>query len=115
MFVNENTLIVCYVLLILLIAFSGLVIAWNNTKGNVEKLIEYERYRKWWHILGFAIRVGIVGIIYMHGSLIHTGIAVFISTVGWNIGINLINGLKWYYVGKTSTIDKLIRRIFNIK
>jgi len=97
MFVNENTLIVCYVLLILLIAFSGLVIAWNNTKGNVEKLIEYERYRKWWH------------------SLIHTGIAVFISTVGWNIGINLINGLKWYYVGKTSTIDKLIRRIFNIK
>lgn len=94
---------------ILLIAgWNGLVINWRNATNSKD----IRHYSDWWHAIGLVIRTTLVIVAFLVSNWIFGLIAAFIAFILYNIIINLIIGEKWYYVGTTSTIDKLIRKLF---
>jgi len=72
----------------------------------------------WWHRIGVAIRgfiiLGMFLILQPTGALMWPWMisSFLIAGVWYNIAINLINKLPWYYVGTTASTDKLIRKIY---
>lgn len=92
--------------LLLFIVFNGLIIKWHNAKE-----IDKEFWNKWWHRAAIAIRVCLWFAVWMVTSNWYIFLGVIaIDCILYPIGINVINGLKWYYVGTTSKIDILIRK-----
>lgn len=95
--------------LVLFMAFNGLIIKWYSAKE-----IDKEFWSKWWHKCALAIRVCLWLAIWMITSNWFIFIGVIVAdSILYPILINLINNLKWYYVGTTSTIDKFIRKVFH--
>lgn len=84
--------------------WNGLVIQWFLTKD--------EKYSTWWHRVGFVIRALLVVVIYLAGGWVWALGAAFASWIPYNIIISLLMGQKWYYIGKTSYTDKLLRVLF---
>ena len=105
-----NIIIPAIMALILFGAFNGLIIRWKN-----EPFIDRQRmWSVWWHRCGLAIRAFIILLVwlYCHNYSV-TGIILVTTSIEYNISINLINNLKWYYVGTTAKTDILIRKIFS--
>lgn len=108
--------------LILLAAMHGVFIRWHNTHGTpvpyadpqLEELRQaaIKRWSKVWHKLALAVRVFIWLIVWLvcRDWLIFS-LVVVLTAFEYNISINLINNLKWYYVGTTSMTDQLIRKL----
>lgn len=94
--------------LMLFMCFMGLIIRWNN-----EPIIDKkEMWSMWWHRNALAIRVCIwleVWLISLNW-FIFLGV-ILIDCITYPIVINLINGLKWNYLGNTAKIDILIKKI----
>lgn len=94
--------------LILLTAFwNGLVIQWYLTKE--------QRYSKLWHGVGFVIRALLVLLTYLLSTWQMALIAAFLSWLPYNMIINICMKQPLFYIGKTSAIDKLIRKILRQK
>ena len=120
-----NILVSAIMALVLFGAFNGLIIKWYNTKGGPARLLseEAEKLRdrdlrlwsKWWHRCGLAIRVFIYMIVFFTTARDYmvTGIILLADCILFPVIINLINNLKWYYVGTTAKTDILIRKIFS--
>jgi hypothetical protein len=119
-----NILIPAIMALLLFAAFNGLIIKWFNTKGAPARLLtdEAEKLRdrdlrmwsKWWHRCGLAIRVFIWLIVFFITNKDYTisGIVILADWILFPVITNLINNLKWYFVGTTAKTDILIRKMF---
>lgn len=95
-------------IIILTAIWNGLVIKWYNTKD--------QKYSKLWHGVGFIIRGLLVLLVYLITlNLWITAITAFVCWILYNMIINKLNDWGLFYIGKTSTIDKLIRKLFKIK
>jgi hypothetical protein len=106
-----NIIISSILALVLFGAFNGLIIRWHY-----EPIIDKRAmWSKWWHRCAMAIRVFIWLIVWFvsEKSWLITVTVILATAVEYNITINLINNLKWYYVGTTSKTDKLIRKLFS--
>jgi len=94
-------------LILLTALWNGLVIQWYLTKD--------QRYSKYWHAVGFIIRGLLVLLIYLHTKdHLLTGITAFISWIPYNMIINICMKQPIFYIGRTSTIDKFIRKILGL-
>jgi hypothetical protein len=104
-------IIICAVMaLILFGTFNGVVIKWHNAEADKKQF-----WSTWWHRIGLVMRAFILLIVWLISahSLLIFGIVFVLTTIEYNISINLINDLKWYYVGTTAKTDILIRKIFS--
>lgn len=117
-----NIIIAAIAALILFGAFNGVVIKWHNAHGSsvpyVDKELErmrqvyIKRWSKSWHRLALAMRIFIWLIVWFTGrDWLTTSLVIALTAIEYNVSINLINGLKWYYIGTTSKTDQLIRRL----
>ena len=107
---NKNQISVLIIALVVLLTavWNGLVIKWYNTKD--------QKYSKMWHGVGFVVRGLLVLLAYLTTFNFWITFALaFICWMPYNIIINKLNDWGWFYIGTTSTIHKLIRKIFNIK
>lgn len=105
-------IIIIGLIIILTAVWNGMVIKWGLEQDK-QKVAHISRY---WHMVGFIIRGSLVGLVYLLTSdYLYTGIAAFVCWLPYNWIINLINGWKLFYIGRTSTIDKLIRKILHLK
>ena len=96
--------------LILFMCFNGLIVRWNNEIKPNRKLM----WSKWWHRTALLIRICLWLSIWMVTSNWYIFLSIIIiDCILYPILINLINGLKWYYVGTTSKTDILIRKILS--
>jgi hypothetical protein len=105
----EINVLVCTVMAVTILgAVNGVLIRWKNAKTPDEE----QMWSKWWHRGMLAIRAFIVLMMWvvLYDYTI-TGIVLFATAIEYNITINLINKLKWYYVGTTAATDKLIRKL----
>lgn len=93
------------ILAILFAAWNGLVIRWYNTREDV--------WRDWWHKAGLVIRLFVLLTLWLATyNVLWTVILALVLSLGYNVIINLVIGKPVWYVGTTSKIDKLIRKIF---
>ena len=96
------------IVLILFMCFNGLIIRWNNESDINKK----KMWSKWWHRCAFVIRACLWLTIWMVTFNWYIFIGVIIADcILYPILINLINNLKWNYIGTTSKTDILIRKI----
>jgi hypothetical protein len=102
---------------------NGVIIRWFNVKSDVRLLSADEAlgltnqlafWNKWWHKGMLAIRCFLILIIFLESGRNYyiTIPAVVFTSLEYNITINLINGLKWYYLGTTAKTDILLKKIF---
>ena len=116
-----NIIISAIAALILFGAFNGVVIKWHNAHGSpvpyADKELErmrqvyIKRWSRLWHRLGFAMRLFIWLIVWFVGrDWLTTSLVIALTAIEYNVSINLINNLKWYYVGTTAKTDTLIRK-----
>jgi len=103
-----NMLISAIIAVTILGAVNGVLIKWKNSKT----IEEEKMWSKWWHRGMLTIRTFIILMLWftLHNYLI-IGTVLFVTAIEYNVTINLINGLKWYYVGTTAATDKLIRKL----
>lgn len=99
-------------IILLTAIWNGLVIKWGLAKDKATVVKE----SKLWHGIGFLIRGLLVLLAYLttHNFWITFAVA-FICWLPYNMIINKLNDWDWFHIGTTSTIDKLIRKIFKIK
>ena len=99
-------IIICTMLLhILFASWNGLVILWYTTHD--------EMWRDWWHRVGVAVRFFIVLTVWLGTySILWTVVSVLVAGIVYNVIINAIIGKPLLYVGTTSYLDKLIRKLF---
>ena len=90
----------------LIALWNGYVIRWFLTKD--------EKYSRIWHSIGFMVRALLCATLYLQAGLLLASIAAFVCWLPYNIIINIINRWPVFYVGKTSMIDKLIRRLWKL-
>ena len=84
-------------LMVILLGFwNALVIKWYLTRDS--------KWSKYWHILGYVIRV--LPIIIIYPNIIAMLIYISISWILYDVLINLLNGWSIFYVGNTSWFDK---------
>jgi hypothetical protein len=109
--------------LLLLGPVNGVIIRWFNVKSDVRFLNADEAlgvinqlafWNSWWHRGMLAIRCFLILIIFLESDRNYyiTVPAVVFTSLEYNITINLINGLKWYYLGTTAKTDILLKKIF---
>ena len=108
---NTKTMTTTIIILTTLLAIILITAAWN---GHV---IRWEQtgiklHSRTWHGLGLSIRGLLCVLGYIEAGWVMAALLAFVSWIPYNIIINLIIGQKWYYIGKTSVIDKFIRRLF---
>lgn len=120
---NIDILIPAISALILLAAMHGVFIKWHNAHGTYKPLEDafdekirqanIKRWSKLWHRLAMGIRTAIFLIVWLNGrDWLTTSIVIVATAIEYNISINLINNLKWYFVGTTANTDILIRKLF---
>ena len=111
--------------LILFWIFNGLTVKWNLLHLPTKPLedVELEKLRqrdiklwsKWWHRVALVIRVCLWLSIWMITlNWILTLIIIVIDCIGYPITINLINGLKWNFIGTTAKTDILITKTITL-
>ena len=88
--------IILYLIVILFAIWNALVIKWYLTRDS--------KWSKYWHILGYVIRV--LPIIIIYSNIVVMLIYINISWILYDILINIINGWDIFYVGNTSWFDK---------
>lgn len=103
--------IIIALIILLTAAWNGLVIKW----GLAEDKSKVAKISKYWHGVGFVIRGLLVILIYLLSTWQMALIAAFLSWIPYNMIINLCMRQPLFYIGKTSTIDKLIRKILHLK
>ena len=108
-----NTTIYITLAIILLTAiWNGLVIKWGLEKDK-SKVIKISKY---WHGIGFVIRALLVTIVFLtSGNWWWSGGAAFLCWLPYNMIINIYMKQPLFYIGRTSSIDKLIRKILHLK
>lgn len=107
-----NTTIYITLAIILLTAiWNGLVIKW----GLAEDKSKVAKISKYWHGVGFVIRGLLVILIYLLSTWQMALIAAFLSWIPYNMIINICMRQPLFYIGRTSTIDKLIRKLLGLK
>lgn len=98
--------IIVFCIIVLVAVWNGYVIRW--------KLTGKQKYSNIWHVVGFFVRLCLVAVVYINsGWLIALG-AGFICWLPYNIIINIVNKWPIFYIGKTSKIDILIRKLFKL-
>lgn len=119
-----DIIILAECVLIAFSVFNGLVIKWHNAHGpNYLPLDDYTNYMRTakikdlnekWHRFGLSLRVSVWLIIFFASerNYLLTTIFIAVDCIAFPVTINLINNLKWYYVGTTAKTDKLIRKMF---
>ena len=98
------TTILLFSVIALVALWNGYVIKWFLTKD--------EKYSRIWHGIGFMVRALLCATLYLQAGLLLASIAAFVCWLPYNIIINVVNRWPIFYVGKTSIIDKLIRKIW---
>ena len=81
---------------VLFAVWNGLVIRWY--------LIKDQKYSKYWHIVGYLIRV--IPLYYIYPNIIWMLIYSNIAWTVYDMIINKLNGWDWFYVGNTSWFDR---------
>jgi hypothetical protein len=105
------TTLTLLIILILIAIWNGMVINWK-TAYNEDKALKIS---KQWHKVGLVIRFLIVALIaYTTLNVYWIVGSVLLSWFGYNIIINLVRGMKWYYLSD-SGIDGIIKKLFNCK
>jgi len=105
-------IIIIGLIIILTAVWNGLVIKWGLSQDK-QKVANISRY---WHMVGFIIRGLLVALVYLLSfDWYYTSGAAFLCWLPYNMIINKINKWGWFYIGRTSIIDKLIRKILNLK
>ena len=99
-----KTTILLFSVIALIALWNGYVIRWFLTKD--------EKYSKIWHGIGFMVRALLCATLYLQAGLLLALIAAFVCWLPYNVIINLVNKWPMFYVGKSSKIDLLIRRVF---
>jgi len=108
MILNILVSIAVMTIAILFAVYNGYIINWKHKKANKNWLDK-------WHRMSLVIRlfVLVASCIPFWNDWWLMGlmglIALNIIFTGYNIVINLVMGLQWYYVGATSVIDKYFR------
>lgn len=92
-------------LIVLVAVWNGLVIRWEITSDI--------RYSNSWHVTGWVIRALLVALSYLISGVYYAIGAVVLATVIYNMIINIIIGQHIFYVGTTSKLDILIRKLFH--
>ena len=100
------TTILLFTVIALIALWNAYVIKWFLTKD--------EKFSKVWHGIGFMVRALLCATLYLQAGLLLASIAAFVCWLPYNIIINIINRWPVFYVGKTSMIDKLIRRLWKL-
>ena len=93
--------IVTFILVALFALWNGLVIKWYLTKD--------QQYSKYWHSVGYLIRI--IPLYYIYPNIMWILIYVNIAWTLYDIIINKINGWDWFYIGKTSATEKLFGKL----
>jgi len=90
--------------------FNGLIIRLANEADPGKK----QMWSKWWHRCALFIRATIMLVIFLVSdrNYLTTGIVLLLTAIEYNVSINLINNLKWYYLGTTAKTDLLLRKLF---
>ena len=113
---NIDVIISLIVALIAIGAREGLVL--RDIRNGVSD--DDAMLQKWWHRAGAFIRGMIILAVFLAAKeslhlssrWILGGIAFLISSVWYNIAINLIEGDKWYKLGTSADTDRILRKIF---
>lgn len=87
-------------LMILLAVYNGQIINWYQTKDN--------NWSNNWHWTGLIIRALLVNLILLQVGAGEALLTLFFAWAIYNIIIAKMLHQKWYYLGKTSFIDKVI-------
>lgn len=105
---NIDIVISSIVVLILFGVFNGLIVKWAYAPVD-----ERDFCRKWWHRCGMCLRIFVWFIVWnTTKDIFDTALIIILTAIEYNVSINLINGMKWWSVGTTSSTDKLIRKLF---
>ena len=95
-------------IILLTAMWNGMVINWYNS--------HQQRWSRGWHATGFIIRALLTLLVYLiTKDWYWTGVTAIISWIPYNIIINLYMHKPIFYLGKTSVIDKCLRKLFKIK
>lgn len=99
----EPYIIIAIILLIAM--WNGMVINWYNS--------HQQRWSRGWHATGFIIRALLTLLVYLiTTSWYWAGAIAIISWIPYNVIINLYMHKPIFYFGRTSIIDKWIRKYY---
>ena len=92
-------------IIILTAMWNGMVINWYNS--------HQQRWSRGWHAIGFIIRALLTLLVYLiTTSWYWAGAITIISWIPYNVIINLYMHEPVFYFGRTSIIDKWIRKYY---
>ena len=98
---RQKSVIVTSFIAALFALWNGLVIKWYLTKD--------QKYSKYWHVVGYFIRA--IPLYYIYPNILWMLIYTNIAWTLYDMIINLINGWNLFYIGKTSTTEKLFGKL----
>ena len=103
---NLDLLIFLGILTVLFAVWNGLVIRWKQAPQ-----VEQPRWSNLWHGVAAIIHVIIIllcAYLYKWWGL---AVGLFVNWILYNIIIAKFLRQKWYYVGTTSRVDRIIRKL----
>ena len=98
---KQKSVIVTSTLAALFALWNGLVIKWYLTKD--------QKYSTYWHIVGYFIRA--IPLYYIYPNILWMLIYINIAWTLYDMVINKINGWNLFYIGKTSTTEKIFGKL----
>ena len=98
---KQKSVIVTSTLAALFALWNGLVIKWYLTKD--------QKYSTYWHIVGYFIRA--IPLYYIYPNILWMLIYANIAWTLYDMVINKINGWNLFYIGKTSTTEKIFGKL----
>ena len=95
--------------MILLILPIGLINAYINYRG-----IQKGKVNNTWHVIQLGILVGVLVILILLNVVAWKEVLLIVSLyyTAFEVTLNLLRKLPFNYVGKTSMLDKLLRKVF---
>lgn len=103
---KEDVMVLLIVIVVLIAAWNGLVITWEQEKNEKNKA----DLKAWWHKIGFVIRACLALIAFIHIGWVEALIVSFVCWIPYNIIISKIAWNKWFVLGNKG-IDGVIKRL----
>ena len=98
---KQKSVIVTSTLAALFALWNSLVIKWYLTKD--------QKYSTYWHIVGYFIRA--IPLYYIYPNILWILIYTNIAWTLYDMIIYKVNGWNLFYIGKTSTTEKLFGKL----
>lgn len=76
--------------------------------------IKKNKFGKPWHYVQYTILLGTLGVLFWKNILFLDELLITVAFyyTFFEVSLNLFRGVEWDYTGRTSTIDKLMRKVF---